>query len=145
MKQKRNAVATPFLTKAYKLHKMIYRNVYPYPVDITIKQHTISIKINPIFRFKYILFFFTLIVVSFGIGIGCCVFLPVYKLFWPSSIETGSLPILVCICSGSAYILEFFSYLAYCKSREVETLFNQLFAFERKCNNVFHKIQNSKQ
>ncbi len=135
MNPKKNSAATPLVEKSLKLHKLIYQNAYPYPLDITMNNHKISVKFRSVFKLKYIPFLFALNVISFGIGIGCCILIPFYKLFCRSSFAIGILPIITTVFLGSSGFLECGTYLAYCKSTQVGTLINQLFSFEQNRKN----------
>ncbi len=127
-----NSVATRRFVDAYKLHRLLFRHIYPYPFDIEFGKHTISVKIDKILRFKYIPFFVSLILITTVIGFGTCAFLPVYKLF-KKSVTIDVIAIVLCLFLGSCAVLEWATYLVCSKSTEIVSLINQLFQIERVC------------
>ncbi len=127
-----NSVATPRFADAYKLHRLLFRHVYPFPLDIKFNKHTISVKIDKLLQFKHIPFFINLITITTLIGFGTCAFLPLYKLFRRSS-SVDAIAIVICLFLGSCSFLEFATYIVFCIAREVEPLVNQLFEIERHC------------
>ncbi len=155
MTGKQNSVATPLVKKAYDLHKMIYRNAYPYPLDIKIVNHSISVEFHNVFKSKYLPFLFALVVISGYIGFGCCLFLPFYKFFFQSSIILDIFIVILSIFLGCACFLELGIYLAFWNSTEIGTLINQLFRLEQnresnikyivkgnsKSNNLYFKLR----
>lgn len=140
----RNQVATKLVETAYKLHKFLYGKAYPYPLNLSVIQGKISVQTDNIFRFKYVPFVVSVVIITGLIGNGCCIFVPLYKLFSPSSIHFTINPIFPIIASvflALGFSLEGGVHLAYCKATEIETMTNQLFEFERNCKFIsFYKL-----
>lgn len=139
MHQNQNTIVTPLVTQAYKLHKIMFNTLYPYPFNLKVENKKIFLKVDNIFKRKYIPFLFSLIVISFVFGLGSCTLVLVLKLFHKIK-NVPTLEIFVCTFLGSCGVFEGVMYYAYCKSTESELFFNQLFAIERTCK-CFHSIQ----
>ncbi len=127
-----NSVVTPFFKHAYKIHRLLFRHIYPHPLDIEFDKQSISVKVDNILQLKYIPFFIALVVISTIIGFGSCAFLPLLKLFHRSS-NIGIIGIVFCLFLGSCSFLEWATYVVFHKSKEIVPLINQLFEIERKC------------
>lgn len=108
--ERKNTIATPLVADAYKLHKFMFRHLYPYPFEIRIKNEIISIKVDRVLKLKYVPFLLNEILITVIIGLGSCVFLPLLKLFIPTA-KPDALVLVICVFLGSCAILEWGIYV----------------------------------
>lgn len=138
MSKNKNTIATPLVADAYNLHKLLFRDVYPYPLDVTIENHQLSLKIDKIWRQKYIPFLIALVTVTFAIGFNSCAFVLALKLFHRST-QINVVAIVFIVFLASCSFTECGTYIVYSKSIEFEAVLNQLFHIERTCKFFYQK------
>ncbi len=134
-----NTFATSSVANAYKVHKVIYGHLYPYPMEIHIKNHKIFIEIDNIVQMKYIPFLIAFIVITAIIGFGSCALLLTLKIFQPMP-SFDAIAVIFCIFLACCSFLEIGTYITYWKTDQMETLFNQILCIERKCTFAFYNL-----
>lgn len=137
----KNRIATPLVEKAMKMHKYIFRYVYPFPLNIHVSQGLVLLKVSDIRKFKYIPLFISILFVTFTMGVGSCICQPIYKLFH-RNFQMHIVGIVICIFFGSCAATECATYLVYFHSNDVIKVLNELFATKRKCKCIrFYNLQ----
>lgn len=131
----RNIIVTPFFIRAWNSHFCIYNCLYRFPFDLKFNSGTISFHVDSPLQLKYIPFIITQLIITACIGLGSCVFLPVYKLFHPAA-NYGILTCFICVLLGSCAFLQCGIYTVCTFGTELETLMNQLFYIERSCKSI---------
>lgn len=135
MTQNLNIIVTPLVIQAYKLHKLIFHTLYPYPLTQTVENGNIFVKVDTVLRLRYIPFLVALVVISLIIGLGSCMLIPLFHLFQIIQ-NIPTLEIFNCTFLGSCAFLEGVIYVVYCKSPETKVHFNQIFVLERTCKQI---------
>lgn len=136
-----NAIATPLVDQAYKLHCKIYHYFYSHPLKIYFEAGKVSVKKENIFTRKYVPWLLGAILITSIIGFNTNFFLLLIKLFRRDTpITTTVLVFLVMFTSCSFF--QWTTYAMFCKAREIEPALNQLFRLERKCK--FQNITSKK-
>lgn len=132
---KSNSVATPLLIKTNILHQQIFKHFYPCPLKFEIKKGQISMKSEKILQSKYIPFLIAVLFFVYLQGLSINIYLPVLK-FFNREASVGILPLFVCLFLIAFISVHLVTCILFCRSREIETLFNQIHASEINCKQV---------
>lgn len=132
LKKSRNAIATPLVANAYKLHCNIFHHFYSFPLQFHFENCQVSVKVDKIFQLKYIPLLLAIILITTLIGFNSCVFVLLLKLFRPET--EVIIPVIVFfVMLAFSSLFEWGTYLSFLRATEIETLLNQLFKLERNC------------
>src|SRR3989442_542104 len=80
-----NSIVTPLVCQAINLNRLIFKYVYPYPLKIVINKGNVNFTVDKSLKFKYIPFFFVLILITFIFGFGSCVLVQIIERYKHSS------------------------------------------------------------
>lgn len=132
---KHNSVVTPLLIQANNLHKNILKYIYPCPLTIELGDGKVVMKSDEFLQFKYIPFFFAIIVIVYHLGLFVNMFPPVLK-FFNREANVNIFTIFFCLLCTSVISTHLGICFTFSKTREIETLFNQIHTFEINCKLV---------
>lgn len=127
-----NAIATPLVQKAYKLHCLIFHHCYSYPFQIHFKGSKVFVSVDSIFRLKYVPWLLTVVFIKFLIGFNSCVLVLMLKFFCRET-QIDVLVIVFLLLLASLWFLEIATYTIYCLATEMTNFLNELFLLERTC------------
>lgn len=135
MTENHNTIMTPLVVQAYKMHKLMFHTLYPYPLTVKVENGNIFAKHDRVLKLRYVPFLVTLVVISLFIGLGSCVLIPLFQLFQIIQ-NIPTLEIFNCVFLGSCAFLERVIYVVYCKLPEIKVYLNQIFVVERTCKHL---------
>lgn len=136
----KNSIATPLVQNAMHFHKLTFKYIYQYPLEIQINHGILKFKVHQVFKLKYIPFFFTLIFLTFIICCGSCVLLPFMSLF-PQGPPIDVVSVVFLLFIGSCAFTETALYYIYWKAPEIIHMLNELLRIEIKCKTIKKYIQ----
>lgn len=136
MSNQKNAVASPLMEVAFKLHDYIFNTLYPYPLSVKITNGKAAIKIDKTLQSKYIPCILLSVFIIAILVPGSCIFLLLVKLFQPNATNFGVVEVVRFIVIGSCTIYQIKAVILYYNSTEIETATNQIFFIEQNCKRL---------